>query len=275
MTAAVSSGGIALPQAIVRISALQQWWVLTNRGLTKVVRNGEVLFALVSPLMLAACFYLPLRSLVAELGYNYAQFLMPIIMLQSMSFVASAAAMRSAMDGLEGVHARFRVLPMAELVPVLARTTTNVALLLVAVICGLSVCWMIGWRPLSAEDGGTGWSGTLVAVSVVIAFGLLLALCADGIGLVAKTPEATSQLIAFPTLILGMLSTGFMPLTAFPDWIQGFVKNQPISQIVSVMNRAQSGTLTWQTFAPTLYWCLGLLAVAVLLFGIYQRRTAR
>ncbi|MEZ5210155.1 ABC transporter permease [Gordonia sp. (in: high G+C Gram-positive bacteria)] len=260
----------------VRARPAQQLWVLIVRSLTKIVRNGEILFAFISPLMLAACFYLPLRSLVNEIGYDYAQFLMPIIMLQSVSFVASGAAMRSAIDGQEGVHARFRVLPMPASIPLFARTVTNCVMLLVAMGCGLAVCMLIGWRPLSPEeDDGAGWSGALIALAVVLVFGLLLALCADAIGLVARTPEATSQLIAFPTLILGMLSTGFIPLMAFPEWIHGFVKNQPISQLVRVMNRAQEGTLTWQIFAPTFYWSLGLLALAGALFAIYVRRAAR
>lgn len=262
--------------AAVRINPVQQWWVLTVRGLTKVLRNGEFVLALVSPLLLAACFYLPLRKLVADIGFDYAQFLMPIIMLQSMSFVASSAALRSAIDGQEGVHERFRVLPMPALIPLLARTATNATLLLVAVVCGLAVCWSIGWRPLPVEEGyGAGWAGALIAVCVVALVGMLLALCADGVGLLASSPEATGQLIGFPTLILGMLSTGFIPLAAFPDWIHGFVKNQPISQIVLVMNRAQEGTLTWDAVAPTCYWCLGLAALAGGMFVRYSRRVGR
>lgn len=258
------------------ISPLQQWWVLTVRGLTKVLRNGEFIFAFISPAMLALCFYLPLRKAVAEVAdINYAQYLMPIIMLQSMAFVASASAMRAALDGQEGVHARFRVLPMPSFVPFLARTVTNAVLLLVALGCGLVACLLMGWRPVSGEEDGGGLAGAVIAVALVAGLGLILSLLADAMGLVAKSPEATSQLVAFPTLILGMLSSGFIPLAMFPSWIRGFVRNQPISQVTKAMREAMDGTLTWQGLAPTLWWCAALIALALVLLAISVRRNAR
>ncbi|MFT3661294.1 MAG: ABC transporter permease [Gordonia sp. (in: high G+C Gram-positive bacteria)] len=257
-----------------KTNPLQQWWVLTVRGLTKVFRNGEFIFAFVSPAMLALCFYLPLRKVVAEAadGLDYAQFLMPIIMLQSMSFVASSAAMRSAFDGMEGVNARFRVLPMPALVPFVARTATNFVLLLVALICGLAACLLMGWRPIPLDEDGGGLQGAVLAIVLVGVIGWALSFVADGVGMVAKTPSATSQLVAFPTLILGMLSSGFMPLMLFPEWIRGFVRNQPISQVVKAMRELMEGTATWDTVAPSVWWFFGLIVLGLMLFGVAARR---
>lgn len=255
---------------------IQQMWVLVGRGLTKVLRNGEFVFAFVSPAMLALCFYLPLRKVVAEVAsIDYAQFLMPIIMLQSMAFVASSAAMRSALDGQEGVNTRFRVLPMPAVVPFLARTITNLVLLLVAVVCGLAACLIMGWRPIPVDEDGGGLLGASLAIVLVAAIGWSLSFVADGIGVVAKTPEATSQLVAFPTLILGMLSSGFMPLILFPEWIRGFVRNQPISLVVKAMRELMEGTATWDTVAPSVWWFLGLVATGVVLSGVAARRVGR
>lgn len=138
-------------------------------------------------------------------GMNYGQFLMPIIILQAVSFAATSAAMRSAFDVSDGINARFRVLPMPGSVPFFARLATNIALLLVSLICGSVAVLIIGWRP----DGGV--SGTLLLVAIALGIGLLLALVSDGLGLVAGSPQATSQILGLPTMILGMVSTGFMP----------------------------------------------------------------
>ncbi|MFZ2510973.1 MAG: ABC transporter permease [Gordonia sp. (in: high G+C Gram-positive bacteria)] len=249
--------------------------MLTTRGLLKVFRNGEFIFAFVSPALLAICFYLPLREAVAQVAtIDYAQYLMPVIMLQSAAFVASSASMRAAVDGQEGVHTRFRVMPMPTAVPFLARAATNFVLLLVALACGLITCLIMGWRPVPEEYGG-GVTGAAIAVLLVAMIGMALTLCADGIGLVAKSPEATSQLVAFPTLILGMLSTGFIPLNQFPEWIQGFVEYQPISQVTKAMRDAIGGILDWQRFEPTLWWTLGLFAVAAVLLVLGTRKAAR
>lgn len=246
---------------------VQQWWALTGRGVSKVFRNGEVIFAFISPMFLAVCFYLPLKSIMdATPGMNYGQFLMPIIILQSVSFAASSAAMRSAFDGAQGINTRFRVLPMPAAVPMLARTATNAMLLAISLVCGAVACLLIGWRP----EGGV--TGTLALVGLVALLGLMFALLADGIGLVAGSPEATSQAMALPTLILGMLSTGFVPITQFPEWIQPFARNQPISQLTTAMRAFDSGTATWELVRPSLWWCAALAAAAVVLLILGNRK---
>ncbi|MCF8605110.1 ABC transporter permease [Gordonia sp. HY442] len=250
------------------VRTARQWWTLTSRGLLKVLRNGEFLFAFIAPAFLAVCFYLPLRK-VMDLapGMDYGQFLMPIILLQAMSFTATSAAMRSAFDVSRGINTRFRVLPMAGWVPLSARLATNVVLLLVSLFCGAVASVVIGWRP----DGGVG--GTVLLFAIPLAIGVLLALVADGVGLVAGTPEATSQMLGLPTMILGMVSTGFVPEERFPDWIRGFARNQPISQFVEVMRAADSSDpMTWSVAAPTVYWCLGLAALAAYLIVSGSRK---
>ena len=91
---------------------LGQWLALSHRGLIHVMKNGEVIFAIISPLLLAVCFYVPLRRLMDVSGINYAQFLMPIILLQSIGFTGSTAAMRVTLDMDRGISTRFRALPI-------------------------------------------------------------------------------------------------------------------------------------------------------------------
>ncbi len=264
---ATSSVESKLPPLEARTRPVQQWWALTGRGVSKVFRNGEAVFAFISPMFLAVCFYLPLSSLMDSApGMNYGQFLMPIILLQSVGFAASSAAMRSAFDGAEGINTRFRVLPMPAVVPMLARTATNASLLAVSLVCGAVACLVIGWRP----QGGPIDTIALFALTGLV--GILIALLADGIGLVARTPEATSQAMALPTLILGMLSTGFVPLSEFPEWIQPFVRNQPISQLTTSMRALDHGVATWDLLRPSVWWCVGLAAAAVVLLAVGNRR---
>nr|WP_051989845.1 ABC transporter permease [Gordonia soli] len=255
---------------IAHTKPLQQWWTLTARGIGKVFRNGEFVFAFVSPAFLAICFYLPLRSIMdAYPGMNYGQFLMPIIILQSVGFAASSAAMRASFDGAEGINTRFRVLPMPAAIPMLARLATNAVLLAVSLFCASIACLIIGWRP----EGGV--SGTIGLYVVSAGVGMLVALLADGIGLVAGSPEATSQTLTFPTLILGMLSTGFVPESQFPEWIQPFVRNQPISQFVNSMRVMDTGTATWEVVAPTVWWCIGLAVLATVLLYLGNKKVGR
>lgn len=250
-----------------RTRPVQQWWALTGRGVSKALRNGEAVFAFVSPMFLAVCFYLPLRSIMDSApGMNYGQFLMPIILLQSVGFAASSSAMRSAFDGAEGINTRFRVLPMPSVIPMLARTATNVVLLAISLSFGALACLAIGWR----AQGGL--FGTAALFGLIAVVGILIALLADGIGLVARSPEATSQAMALPTLILGMLSTGFVPESQFPEWIQPFVRNQPISQVTTAMRALDEGTASWVILRPTVWWCVGLSVAAGVLLYLGNRK---
>lgn len=262
-----SAGSHEAAVASPRISFARQWWALTGRGVGRVFRGGEVIFAFISPASLAICFYLPLRSIMdATPGLDYGQFLMPIIMLQSVNFVASSAAMRAAFDGADGINMRFRVMPMAPVVPMLARTATNAVLLGISLTCAAIAALLIGWRP----HGGV-W-GTVALFGLAALVGALFSWVADGIGLVAGSPEATSQSLALPTLILGMMSTGFVPIEQFPEWIQPFVRNQPISQFADSMRALDSGTATWGLLTPSLLWCVGLAITALLLLAVSVRR---
>lgn len=254
----------------ITISATRQWWALTVRGVGALVRTGEVIFAFVSPAFLAICFYLPLRSIMdSHPGMNYAQYLMPIIALQSVSFVASSAAIRSSMDATKGINTRFRTLPMPHVVPALARLSANLVLLVLSLICATVASLLIGWR---AHGGVTGTIG-LYAVATIT--GVLIALIADAIGTLASGPESTSQILGLPILILGMFSTGLVPESQFPDWIAPFVRNQPISQFTDAMRAFNDGTATLGVVAPTVLWCVGLGVVAAILIVLAQRRLAR
>ena len=132
-----------------------------------------------------------------------------------------------------------------------------------------SVCLVIGWRP----EGGVGGTAGLYGVSVAV--GVALAVIADGIGLLASSPEATSQALALPVLILGMLSTGFVPESQFPDWIAPFVRNQPVSQFADAMRAFNDGTATADAVLPAVWWCIGLFAVGAVLVYLGTRRLRR
>lgn len=251
------------------ISSVGQWLALSRRGAVNVVKNGEFILAIISPVFLAVCFYLPLNKVMALQGIDYAQFLMPIIVLQSVGFAASSAAMRSSLDGDQGINTRFRVLPMSQAIPPLARLTTNTLLLVVSVVFAALVCLLIGWRP----QGGLVGVVALFVLALVI--GMAVSLLADGIGMVAGSPQATSQAIALPLLILGMCSTGFAQANQFPTWLQPFARNQPISQMANAMRAIDQGDFTWYAIGPTILWCVGLAIAAAVFMTIGIRRVNR
>ncbi|WP_067676348.1 ABC transporter permease [Nocardia miyunensis] len=240
-------------------SVARQWWVLTLRMVRASVRNGELVTALLAPSVFTLGFYVPLNR-VMSFGHgfgSYAQFLLPMIVMQAVSFCAGAAALRAATDARDGLDDRFASMPMSVVMPLAARTTATLYRILVAVSAAVVCGYVIG-----ARFRGTIWhtAGFVIFAALV---GLLLGLLGDLLGALSRSPEATTQALVLPQLILGMVSTGFAPADQFPEWIRGFARNQPVSAFVNVMRAltGDSGPVTWAILGPGLLWLAGGLVV--------------
>jgi ABC-2 type transport system permease protein len=80
-------------------------------------------------------------------------------------------------------------------------------------------------------------------------------------------------LLLIPQLLLVLLSTGMAPATAFPDWLQPFVRYQPISQVTETLRGFSVGHVIGSNVVSTVAWCLGLLVVFGAIALRIQRRT--
>lgn len=244
----------------------QSCWVLAWRGIRPSIRNGEVLTAILAPTVFTLGFYVPLARVMNFVGHgssSYAQFLMPMIIMQAVSFCATAAALRSASDARDGLDARLATLPIPSVAPLAGRTAVTGYRIVIAVAAALVSGHVIGFRCY-----GT-WPQTAGFLAVAVALGVMLGLFGDLLGALSKSPEATTQMLTLPQLILGMVSTGFAPVEQFPSWIQGFARHQPVSAFVDTM-RALAGDRPGYATAPT--WAavgpgIGWLLAGVLVFG--------
>ncbi|MFD0364439.1 ABC transporter permease [Nocardia sp. GCM10030253] len=261
-----------------RTASMEQWWVLTRRLILPSWRNGELLTAVLAPTLFTLGFYVPLNLVMTVYGHglsSYAQFLMPMIVMQAVAFCAISAAFRAATDAKDGLDQRFGSMPMAAAMPLAARVAAALyralAALSVAVVCG----HVIGFRFYGS------WWHTLGFLGYALLIALALCLGADLLGSLVKSPEATSQALILPQLIFGMVSTGFAPAHQFPTWIQGFARDQPVSQFVNGLralagdSTPNAGEVDWSTLGPPLAWAFGM---AVLFGGaatsVAMRRSA-
>ncbi|MGV8871018.1 MAG: ABC transporter permease [Rhodococcus sp. (in: high G+C Gram-positive bacteria)] len=238
-------------------SGFVQWRVLTARTIRTMVRKGELLVAVIAPLIFTIGFYLPLKFVMQFQGIDYAQFLMPIIVLQAMAFTAISSAQRASTEAMTGLSTRLKTMPVAIGAPLMARMSSafirSTATLTAALVYG----HVIGFRFSAGFAQAVMFGAMALAISTVLSFG------ADAIGTLSKSPEATSQALTLPQLILGMASTGFVPETGFPEWIRPFVRNQPISQFSAAMRDMAEGTISFSVILPALLWILGLTLVLI------------
>lgn len=261
MTAAVW-----LAQTRAAPARARQWWVLTIRLIAPAVRSGEVLTSILAPAAFTASFYIPLKTIMTFSGTgfsSYAQFMMPLVILQAAAFTSISAAFRAATDAVAGINRRFGAMPIGPLVPTAARMSGNIFRLLIALSAALVCGYVIGFRFYL----GT-WH-TLGFLLLALTIGISFTLGADVLGTATRNPEGTTQALVLPPLIFGMLSTGLAPVHQFPSWVQPFVRNQPVSQFADGLRALAgdappySGHVTWPLMLSPLAWALGAVVVYI------------
>lgn len=257
-------------------SGVGQWWVLTTRLIAPTVRNGEVAVGVAVTVAVTAALYIPLNRLMdrPDLGMSsYAQFLMPLIVLQAISFASISTAFRAATDSTQGINRRFKSLPIPLLTPLAARIAASFYRCVLGLVVALGCGYVIGFRFQHGPFSAIGFC--LLALLT----GLAVALLGDTLGTRSRDPASTAQWLLLPQLTLGLLSVGVQPLQRFPEWIQPIVRNQPVSRIVDAL-RALAGDsghgvvpATWTVIGPALAWIVGMMAVALRwAFVVYRRR---
>lgn len=240
-----------------RPTAFGQWAALTERRVKTMLTKGDILISVIAPLIFTLGFYLPLKFVMKLQGIDYAQFVMAIIILQTMAFTMNASASYAAFEAMTGFTSRMQTMPVSSLVPLASRTTAGLFRSVITLGAAIGYGYIIGFR----LSGGIGQ--TVLFCAFALAVGTVLSLGADALGMLTKSPQSVSQALTLPTLIFGMLSCGFVPETGFPEWIRPFVRNQPVSQFSFALRDLTDDGITWNVIWPAVGWLAGLSALLV------------
>ncbi|MFI5777111.1 ABC transporter permease [Nocardia sp. NPDC051570] len=252
--------------AELRVPASLQWQALSGRTIRAAVREGDLLFGFLAPTVFFICFYVPLRHSMELGGGKYAQYLLPVIVLQAMFFTAMSAGDRAARDTFSGMGTRLRSMPVRSWLPLAARMSANLMRALAAIAGALLIGSAFGFR---FHDIG----GAVVFLALVLAFGVALVIGADALGVIVGKPEAGASILLVPQLLLVMTSTGFVPAQAFPGWIQPFVRNQPVSRAAAALRDLTDGKYT-VALGISAVWVVGMIVTFTAVSVAVERRRA-
>jgi ABC-2 type transport system permease protein/oleandomycin transport system permease protein len=241
--------------------------VLAKRNLKRIPRAPDLLLAFtVQPVMFTLLFVYVFGGAIETPGYEYEDFLMPGIIVQSIAFGGFVTALGLSDDLKKGLIDRFRSLPMSRGAVLGGRTladvVTNCLTLAVMIVTGL----LIGFR----FDAN--------ALEIVAGLGLLLLLgyafswVFAYAGLTASSPEAAQSIGFIAIFPLTFASSAFVPVDSMPSWLQSFAEVNPFTVLVDAMRAlwldAPAGSSIWGSLA----WCVGLIALfAPLSIARYRR----
>jgi ABC transporter DrrB family efflux protein len=232
--------------------------VLAIRSLRRIPRNPDLLTAYtVQPIMFTLLFVYVFGGAIQTPGYDsYADFLIPGIIVQQMSFGGFATALGLVDDLKKGLVDRFRSLPMSRMAVLTGRTTSDIAMNALALVVMVVVGYIVGFSFSSSPLEVVGGIGLCLLIGY--AFSWVFA-C---VGLLASTPESANAFGFIAIFPLTFASSAFVPPETMPDWLRTFAEDiNPFSTMVDAVRALfvdqPAGNDVWGAVA----WCLGLIAV--------------
>jgi len=268
-----SSMGLIAKQKLSNKTSLRQTirqsLTMAYRGLLKIRRTPEQLFDVtLQPILFTLMFTYIFGGAISGDVLSYLPVIIPGILVQTVitTSIVTGVQLREDMD--KGVFDRFKSLPIARISPLAGALLADTVRYTIATVLTFAMGYLMGFRPV----GGLG--------NMVLA-GLLVIACAWAIswifaffGVIARTASSVqgiSMIVLFP---LTFLSNAFVPADTLPNWLQWFVKINPISHLVTAVRElVNQGTVGWDLAISLIGAAAVVIIFAPLTVRAYMRRT--
>ncbi|MCE5291307.1 MAG: ABC transporter permease [Nocardiaceae bacterium] len=182
---------------------------------------------------------------------------------------ASINAMLLHADRQAGLLSRFATMPIHRAADLLGRLIAEVIRIVITTALILTIAHFLGFR------FERGWLAAVGTVAVVVGFGIAFVMVMTAGTALTQGPQIVQWLNVLTTLLL-FFNTGFVPLMAYPTWLQDVVANQPLScAIDSIRALTDSRYLIDPSIplAKTAAWSVGLFAISFMPAIVGYRRS--
>jgi ABC transporter DrrB family efflux protein len=253
-------------------AAITDAGVVSVRNLRHFVREPDLLlFSTIQPIMFVLLFTYVFGGAISHSlpsGVSYIDYLLPGILIQSVTFRASQTAIGLADDLKLGVIDRFRSMPMARSAVLVGRTAADLLRNVLIILLMIAVGYIIGFR----FHGGV--AQAIACVALVSAFGLALSWIFAFVALSVRSPEAAQSagfVVLFP---LVFASSVFVPVSSMPSWLRAFAKISPVTLSANASRSLSLDHGIPSSLGGALAWIAGLLVVfTVLSVWRYRKMT--
>jgi ABC-2 type transport system permease protein len=228
---------------------------LAGRNLLRFTRSPQqAISAIVFPCLLLLILLAAFGDLVeATTGVGYLQQLVPLIVVASMVFGAAGSAIGVFTDMSGGFVQRLRTMSISNATVLGGRLAAELARTLLASVVVVAIGYAFGFR---------------FRAGVLAALGFF-AWAAIAVGVTGRNVESVGSALSLPGTLLLFLSSGFVPIQAFPDWAQPVVRANPLSCSTTALTALAEGGPTLWPVLQTIAWAVGLSV----LFGVLALRS--
>jgi ABC-type multidrug transport system permease subunit len=251
-------------------TTVQDTTVLAKRNLLRIPRQPDLLIAYtIQPVMFVLLFVYVFGGAIQTPGFDYVDFLMPGIIVQSIAFGGFVTALGLSEDVKKGLIDRFRSLPMSRAAVLTARTSSDILLNILSLCVLFAVGFLAGFNFINATAGEIAL-GIVLLLFMGYAFSWIFAL----VGLFSSSPE-TANSIGFTLIFpLTFASSVFVPASSMPDGLRQFAEANPFTTwsdaVRSLWIDTPANTDVWMSFI----WCAVLTAIFAPLAVARYRKVA-
>jgi ABC transporter DrrB family efflux protein len=244
--------------------------VLAKRSLLRIRRQPDLLVGYtIQPVMFVLLFVFVFGGAIDTPGFDYVDFLLPGIIVQSVVFGGFVTALGLAEDMKKGLIDRFRSLPMTPSAVIAGRTIADIGANVIQLVVMLGVGLAVGFR--FASDAPRVAAGIALLLLIGYAFSWVFAF----IGLTASSPEASNAYgftILFP---MTFVSSAFVPVESMPSWLEPVARNNPFTTMVNAVRSLFIGTDAGNAVWGAIAWSLAIMVVFGLLATWRYRRAVQ
>jgi ABC transporter DrrB family efflux protein len=244
--------------------------VLAKRNLMRIPRQPDLLIAYtVQPVMFVLLFVYVFGGAIQTPGFDYVDFLMPGIIVQSIAFGGFVTALGLSEDVKKGLIDRFRSLPMSRAAVLTARTSSDIVLNCLSLVVLLTVGFAAGFNFIDATAGDI-VLGIVLVLLLGYAFSWIFAL----VGLYSSSPE-TANSIGFTLIFpLTFASSVFVPAESMPDGLRQFAEANPFTTVADAVRSLWLNTPANSDIWMAFIWCAVLTTVFAPLAVARYRKVA-
>jgi ABC-2 type transport system permease protein/oleandomycin transport system permease protein len=231
--------------------------VLAKRNLARIPRQPDLLIAYtIQPVMFVLLFVYVFGGAIQTPGFDYVDFLMPGIIVQSIAFGGFVTALGLSEDVKKGLIDRFRSLPMSRAAVLTARTSSDIVLNCLSLVVLFAVGFAAGFNFIDASVLDV-VAGIVLCLFLGYAFSWIFAL----VGLYSSSPE-TANAIGFTLIFpLTFASSVFVPVESMPDGLRQFAEANPFTTISDAVRSLWLGTPAHTDVWMAFVWCTVLTAI--------------
>jgi ABC transporter DrrB family efflux protein len=212
------------------VTALADTLVIAQRNVRRVLRQLDwLIFFTIQPVMFVVLFVYVFGGAIQTPGFEYVDFLIPGILVQTIVFGSALTGVGLAEDMQKGLMDRFRSLPMARSAVLAGRTAADMVTNGFQTVVMLVVAYVVGF------SFSTSVPEVVLGLVLLMLMGYAFSWISALIGMSVNSVEAAQSAGFIWMFPLTFVSSAFVPTDSMPSVLEWFAEVNPITIWVNAL----------------------------------------